>query len=340
MMSKLYVLIIVLSVPVLLSAQPSINSAQDYTIGSVFKYYSCNPTATGSSGANQTWNFSFLSVIDSSTSSIIQQTAPFTFFTANIVKKNSDSTFQYFYQTATDNFYLGYIDSSSSSNGGVFTFNNIYLYAERPLTMSTFIISSNEDTGTSMGYLNIYNGGNDTTVADAYGTLILPNGTYTNTIRIKSIESGGTTQSIGGQLVGHEQYVEVTYSWYDNNHESPLLVIDSTVVGHSGTNPQVSLKYLASEQSPTSVTNIANQQTGALSAFLNNDGLTIKGLEDKAYHLSMFDVIGQHVYQTDIVADNTTMHVAFNNNLAAGIYLLSLAEKGKAGINTIKIVKQ
>lgn len=340
MLNKIYSLIAVFS-PVMLFAQPTINNIQNYAIGSVFKYYSCTPLPIGPSGAGQTWNFNSLTVADSSSTWILSPGSPFP--AATFVEKNSDSTLYFIQKVGSANYYLGYIDSTSSGNGAIFTFIDTFMNgdisAERPLTMNTYYTSSYADANTN-GSTYTYDGAVDTTIADAYGTLILPNNTYTNTIRVKTTKYDGRTVSLGGQQVSHQHYVEVIHSWYDDNHMSPLLVIDS--IHYNSINTiKVTLQYLASEQdSSTSVSNISSQQNTPLSAFLNNEGFTIQGLQQEAYNISLFNALGQKVYKTNIIAGNSTEHIAFSNNLAPGIYFLRVSENDMPGINVIKVLKQ
>jgi hypothetical protein len=64
-------------------------------------------------------------------------------------------------------------------------------------------------------------------LADAYGTLILPTGTYNNTLRVMTIDEELDSVFIGGIYVGKSyEITRVQYSWYQADSKNPLMSIE------------------------------------------------------------------------------------------------------------------
>ncbi|MFI5222431.1 MAG: hypothetical protein ACHQK8_08905, partial [Bacteroidia bacterium] len=61
-MKKQFSILILAILPAFLCAQPTINNAENFTIGTVLTFQQCNSTgvSAGNSGASQTWDFTTL----------------------------------------------------------------------------------------------------------------------------------------------------------------------------------------------------------------------------------------------------------------------------------------
>jgi hypothetical protein len=193
----------------------------------------------GVSGFNATWDFSSLvSIPDTTTEWIVDPatTTLGTFFpNANLCEKYSDGTFVYAHTTADSSLLVGYGDTI---NHYLITYYNPCLFALRPVTYGT---SVNDSFMTHFSSSSLSFGGNGLVRinADAFGTLILPNGTYNNTLRIKITQSETDTSSSFTTFNN-----TVSYVWFDGAHTSALLKIDST---NAGTTISKSIQYLISE---------------------------------------------------------------------------------------------
>lgn len=103
---------------------------------------------------------------------------------------------------------------------GVTTFTNSAVLMTFPFTYHDTV---NDDlSGTTNVVYPFAIKGTSTTVADAYGTLTLPSGSYT-VLRVKSFQSA-VSSNIGGTITTNV----TTYYWYSELHKYPLLQVDIT----------------------------------------------------------------------------------------------------------------
>jgi len=192
-------------------AQPIITNAEDFAIGTVLKFQKCNPSSisVGNAGANQTWNFSGLSILpDTSTEWMLDPSMTsmgHLFPTANLVVKVSNGQYTYLEKTVNDNNIMGFIDTTLSFPATHYT--NPMLIAKRPLSYGTII----KDTFMLAGSSAI---GIVTISPDAYGTLILPNGTHNNVLRVKISQV-------------HPWFTYTIYVWFNGITKSALLKVDN-----------------------------------------------------------------------------------------------------------------
>lgn len=241
-MKKLFFLL-ALAIPAITFGQLTVKNAEDFTIGTVLKFQECDTTNVqpGGLGPNQTWDFSTLKatkdtvtewmVSPSSTPSGSQ------FQTSNTVEKYSDGNYVYANKTADKSYLLGYVSSKSNMT---INYPKPILFAERPYTFGVIISDSFTDNCASPYYS--FNGvGSVILEPDGYGTLILPNKTYHNVLRVKVLQSETDTVK---QYNSTSKMVSVTYAWFDGVNKSALLKISTT---HSSSYNKKTVEYLLSE---------------------------------------------------------------------------------------------
>lgn len=209
-MKKVYLFISFSFVILSIGAQPIITNAEDFTIGTTLKFQHCDPTGVdvGKPGKKQVWDFSQLKLIADTT--IEWMLDPSTtsngklFPSANQVEKYSDGRFVYVNKTKDENFIVGFIDTTASWPATHYP--DPMLFAKRPLEYGKIITDEFEMKGsTAKGTVTIN--------PDGYGTLILPNGTHKNVLRVKITEE-------------HPWFKFTVYVWFDGIHTSALLKID------------------------------------------------------------------------------------------------------------------
>lgn len=194
-MKKIYTLLLIMIGSVAM-AQPTFNSSNFFTIGTTYNYQDITSTSLspGGAGANQTWNFG----------SLTPGTSPYTnqyispvgapgasnYPTATVVAKVG---------TAPNLSYAYYTNSSSSAqiNGFYTTVSGtpLAIVYSNPITIVNYpltYLSSGSDnflssySTTFSGFtVNQYQSGSISYIADGYGTLTTPAGTYTNCLRVK-----------------------------------------------------------------------------------------------------------------------------------------------------------
>lgn len=229
-----------LCLPRLLAAQPTITICENFSIGMVMRFQNCDTNVfTGNGGANQTWNFSTLSNLPAIDTQWIVSPASTThaslFPAANIVEKNSMGTFVYSNNSIDSNHMVGFLDTTS---GLTIIYRDPMLFLFRPIHYGDIDTNIFTDTFSSGGY-DFRGSGISIIHADGYGTLLLPNGTYNNVLRVKITHMEDDTL-VNFSTPGTS--TTVTYAWFDSSHSSALLKIDSTNV--PGFYYNKSVKYL------------------------------------------------------------------------------------------------
>jgi hypothetical protein len=293
-MKKLFILLIWIAIPTILAAQPIVNNAEDFTIGTVLKFQNCSATGVspGNSGANQTWNFASLtSLPDTITEWMVlpsSTTHGSLFPTANQVEKYSNGQFIYVNKTANENYIVGFIDTTTTYPATHYP--NPMLFAKRPLNYGMVVTDTFTMAGSSaLGIVTIN--------PDAYGTLILPNGTHNNVLRVKITEV-------------HPWFSYTVYIWFDGIITSALLKIDN----------QPDVEYLLDET--TGIKEISEQKEFHFYPNPAYKQVTFQ-TQDKG-ELSITNNIGQVVMVTSIKQDQTILST---ENLKPGIYYLTFQTK-------------
>lgn len=226
-----------------LQAQPIISNAEDFSIGTVLRFQQCVPegVAAGNAGTNQVWDFSMLTHLPDTTVETMadpsQTPSGSAFPEANLAEAYSDGRFVYVDKQTDANYLVGFADINS---GLMMHYPNAMQFAARPIMYETFITDDFTNNYT-VSNLNFSGAGSITIHADGYGTLILPNGTHENVLRLK-IEQSRIDTLLEFQTISASS--TVTYAWFDGIQTSSLLKIDST---YSESFTEKSVEYLIDE---------------------------------------------------------------------------------------------
>jgi len=296
-----------LSAPVL--AQPVINSNNVAPNFSAQLYYAETPPqfSVGQSGPNRIWNFSNIEdgILLGWQNAIPVAGSPYAaeFPLANYcytMDSAFSETMQYFYSRVTSSAYEVYSYAYGGEVGEGFHQNPRTLVTF-PYTYSTVI----NDTFQSPGQPAV----SITTTYDAYGTLIMPFGTFTNVVRQKVIEDGLTN-----------------YVWYNVNPFYPILqtALEEDALGYIinhtalGIDDQTANKTLVAYPNPT-----RDEFRIALP-----DGFS------GAANLNITDLSGKMLLSTPFDSSNPVVDIA---KLPEGAYVVRLT--ADAGTYTGKILK-
>ena len=218
-MKKNYLLIILLFIGSMIAkAQPVLN-ASDFESELSMTFYNGNPSglSPGNAGANQTWDFSGLTL---TTDNVTMNKIP----VATAANYNDFPNSSYCLKFTVNNIDVQYIYLSLSNSGleslgssiridDTATFENIKytdseIIFQFPYTYNMVINDTYQSTTDT-------NPTSVTSVYDAYGTLSTPFGTYTNVIRVK------TTRE-----------TSVSYNWYQTKPFSFIMSGDFTDNGY------------------------------------------------------------------------------------------------------------
>lgn len=313
-------------IPVALTAQPTITNNEYYHYGDVIQMVKCNASGVnaGSAGAGVSWDFSSLVPSGGFATTTIAMDTSSVFLTSNVMATLPNGDKAHVQQSSTESYLNGIVTTS-----GLTTYYNFYETSRRPMTylsnyVDTFFMTQPSTTAHGKGYI-IHNG-------DAYGTLTLPNGTYTNVLRVKKYVSERDT-------IPGPAYVSstiVTYLWFDNLHAAPLLSIDSST---SPLGSGVTVSYLSA---PVAVPDV-NKNDISFSALLTNNELQINGdfENGQTYEVVLINMIGSRIYTTEFKAYGNHVRFDMNRNVTPGIYVVSIVQKGDpSSKHVIKVVKQ
>ena len=225
-MKKKYLTTLLL-LPVLFSyqeitAQPTLTNANTSPqVGESFIYHLVDYTvgSEGASGANVTWDFSGSISTDTLTINWVDpSTTPYaaSFSSSNICYEVS-GTYDYYTSSSSD-----YSRQGAVQGGIVVAYSDPQKHIEYPYTFnSTFIDSF---AATFFSGVTIDRTGTITVTGDAYGTVILPYGTFNDVLRLKVVEDY-QDDFIGGPLL----YNTEVYLWYKPGIHYPILSFTSFV---------------------------------------------------------------------------------------------------------------
>jgi hypothetical protein len=296
-----------------INAQPTLTSANEATVGTSLHYIFVDSSTAqpGSSGANQTWNFS--TIIPNGLShtdewvSVASTPYAANFPGTNIVQLATD--------TAGNDVYLYHnITSSSTELKGmgvdaattpyIMNYSNPETIKQFPVTYnSTFSDNFSGLATITFGpvTLNIYRYGTYSYLADAYGTLITPSATYPNTLRGKINQHITDSMVYSGvplptQLI---QNISTTYFWASADAGDKLYqfyIGYDTVITSTSTAITNSVSYL---DDVTAIEETPPYETATAAAYPNpaNDYafITLDNPVNGTAELSLYDLKGSIV---------------------------------------------
>lgn len=218
-MKKIYTFILIVIFAISVKAQFTVTSSMFPIVGDIEKTWDVDTTnlVVGSSGTNQIWNYTGITIPSTVTATsntyVALNTAPhYTAFTGATIASSSDGI-NYDFSSYGSNITM----YGTANNTLVTTYGNPLTYANIPFTYGT--ISSDTYSSTSVnGTQTITLLGSITTTGDAWGTLNLPGGkTYPNTLRLKlqitqtaTVASSSTLSPTYNYTINANNYVHMS----------------------------------------------------------------------------------------------------------------------------------
>ena len=337
MKAKLYALLFA-AIPFSAVAQPTVNTAEDYTIGMTVRYKQAGNMSPGASGA-QTWDFSTLTALGGNdTLTFTYLAAGSTYPGANILERSSNKQDHYYTESGNTNHTVALVDSASAPSPIVLSYSNTALAMQRPLTYHLNV--SDTFTGSLKYATYTFNGGGNRNLhVDGYGTLILPgNKTFNDVLRVRTEH---VETNMAGPITVNVNVV--TYSWFDAAHKAPLLRIDSFML--SGTPPVPTINtpttsYLIDESYPGNVPDVT--QGNSIAVNLTGQTLTLNGnMSSKQHEVVLYNLNGQMLFRSEFVPQGNAHSFTVAGDLPVGIYFVMITEKNsQATPATIKVRKE
>lgn len=303
-------------------AQPTFSSDVFGGIGDSWAWTQWNASGfdVGASGANVTWDFSDIVITGPSTiyKNVNPAATPYagSFGLATLAATTDDMNYTYFQVTPALINNLG-----AGTVAAVISYDNPETILTFPLTYD----SENDDTFgatfTSLGY-GFEREGTVQMEANAYGTLILPTGTYTNVLRVK-LKELYSDASIGLPVPITLDYNFETYYWLAPGVTGLLFSyanLETTTLAGSET---VEIGFLnddavAGIHSNTLSDNLINVYPNPATEIIYVDNKSALGF-GKIY---LYDITGQLILSETIENQNP---IAINvSQLPAGMYTMQL----------------
>jgi hypothetical protein len=324
-MKHALLLLLVLS-SFLCTAQPVINSNVIAPLGATTVYLkSNNPNSfnAGSAGANITWNFATLDTSLTSTQKTVRAdtTANYVYFPSVVnraieVGSGLATTWGY-----------SYIDNTKYEYYGTKNLGLVQIYVDPERQLQFPFTYNNQFSDTFYDQFPVYYG-HTTVKADAYGTLTLPTGTYTNVLRIKTTE---TYREYDDQNPDDSIFYDgLYYRWYQPNTPNILLEYGKLIKYYIylGVRYEVDSSKHVSMSRNAGITGIEETESGFYSmAYPNPAGNSLRiNAETLIEQAEVIDLCGKMVLQQNFSDKSVVLNL---QDLAAGTYYVALTTADK-----------
>lgn len=319
------------------AAQPVLTQAAVGAVGTTF-YLGVQDTFPtmpnlGSPGPNQNWNFGSLLVNGTDTIWFVDpntSTYAANFPGANLaVKQASLGGGVAFFESTASYFDLLGLAGDILNTGSPIVVHQTppSRFAQFPFTYqntfsNTTVIDVRIDASSfgipfvdSARYKNIQARDN---VADAYGTLTLPSGTFSNVLRVKEINAQKDSiwihSLLGWNLYSDSAYTDSTFTWWDNS--KGYYLAQAAYIGGALND----IRY----EDPI-ILGAADPRSNAFKLYPNpaNDRLFVE-TDGKTYGLRITDLLGRVIMEERVAGLHSEVYVG---SLQRGCYVYSMLDK-------------
>lgn len=297
-------------------AQPIIQSSDFYpTIGEAFTLNYGAYISPGAAGNNVTWDLSGLAASSTVTVSALAANPGFPGTDLTLTYSGQSSLYVDF--TPTEYLIDGMFQIPSNTT---ITYSDPMKYYEFPMSMSGSYTDNFAATFTSSGF-NFSRSGTITCEVDGYGTLITPSGTYTNVLRVHSVQDYTDSYSMGSLDVTIDNY-----TWIKAGFHQELAMVQ-TMTSDVGSG---SSAYYASN-----TLGLDNNEFSSLKLYPNPAQSNLKiDLDTPVDQVQVTDLNGRLV---DVSFDKGT-RILDISPLNSGIYYVTIYSNNTSSVR--KIVKQ
>ena len=314
-MKMRFTLAVALLCPMFLMAQPTITRDWIGTSGDeISVLFTVEVPDAGTVGADRSWDFSTVTpdTIRFDYQYVDADTTPFfdSYPTSNSCQSLSDFGFYQYYEIDDDAW--EYLGNAFSSILQIFQDTKTILMF--PMNFEdTF---SDEFASTLSAFTVIkYGTGNINVTADAYGTVILPQGTFDDVMRLQVIEESVDSTDLGSGIVEKIHTSSVSYVWLSRAHPGPLCTRSVTETYQVALVPPIDPDTLfmdpdsSFQYDPTATTSaLPYFTTGAFNLkvtpnpFVNNLDLNFTVDNGQKLNFELQTINGQVVYTKNISA--------------------------------------
>ncbi len=287
-----------------------------YQVGESFNYYQTAYISPGASGTGVTWDFSSMSP-QSTIGVDVTANSGGTFPSSNVKLTQSNGGTIYYNLNSSIMEVVG-----MEIPGVTFTYSNPTTYLQFPTTSTTNYTDPSACTFTTSGF-NFSRTISTHTQFSGYGTLITPEGTFTNVVRLESVQTIVDTYSMGTI-----NSTVTAYNWYKAGVHHELANV-STTSSSSGTTQSA---YYA--EVPDNL-GLENNTLSNLIMFPNpaNSNVTIS-TDTQISSIAVYTLSGQEVLNMEVNGLNTAeLNI---ENLNSGVYLVKvLGSNGELSVERL-----
>lgn len=321
--------------PQLTNAQ-TMTSADIFVVGDVLQTNNAGYMAPGAAGANQTWNFASVGTSSTSTQTMVAPSgtpygSSFSTATVSTISPDAPGSYGYYNNNASGIFLLG---TYSASSNVLLVYQNSEQILDLPCSYNTTWTDPFSSNFTTQGYPTA-RAGTITGIADGYGTLIMPFGTVTNVLRVKTVED--FSDVITGLY--SVDYLFTNYFYYKPGVHFPLVsVFNQTIIIDGQTTTQQSMNWMANSsigineamQNEIGIELFPNPASTYTTVVFNGTG--------KAMQMELVDATGRVARSENILGNSPGIqqHTLDLAGMTAGIYHLRISsEDGQQGVKRL-----
>ncbi len=311
-------------------AQTTLTSANNPVAGDIDSYAICDTAGVsqGSAGANQIWNFLNLIRQDSSNINFVSAAStPYAaqFPSSNLASTNDNSNYNFMTTSSSNMFINGY--------GGpdlLVSYTDPQLYLQYPFTYS----SSFSDNFAATYFINgsdVFRTGTTTVSGDAWGTINLPTGSFSNSLRVKY---NITTSDSSNPGIPFITVTNVTsYVWFVPGRKFPVFEIIYSTISINGTQFGSSKSVNYNNGSTIGITNISSEIPSGYTLSQNypnpfnpSTNLEFGITKSDLVTLKIYNSLGKEIETlVNSVLSPGTYKYSFNaSGLTSGVYFYTL----------------
>lgn len=311
-------------------AQMTLTSSNNPVAGDIDGYKICDTTniSQGNSGANQNW--SFLSLIRQDSSNVTFVSASSTpyaaqFPSSNLASTNDNSNYNFMTTSSSNMFINGY--------GGpdlLVSYSDPQLYLQYPFTYGSSF-TDNFSAEYTLNGSTVRRTGTTTVSGDAWGTINLPSGSYSNSLRVKYIITTRDSSNIGIPVISVTNLT--SYIWFVPGRKFPVFEIIYSTISINGTQFGNSKTVNYNDGSTIGISNISNEVPAGYSLSQNypnpfNPSTNLEfGISDLEFvSLKIFNTLGREVATlvNERLSAGTYKYSFDASGLTSGIYFYTL----------------